>query len=114
MQPEADPPDLGEGEYLAVQCCTTVRADLRIGEAIVAVRALKTRVAGVCAGLRRRKKAANALSRRCSTSCRTCALMSLYSGRTSLMAGSCADCMAKLTETWHVSHAALRSCSPAL
>jgi hypothetical protein len=117
MKPEANTPDLRQAQHPTVHHRTakpTVRANLWIGEAVLALRALQARVARLRTSLQAAEEGGTRRIQAMEHICKTCALISRYSGRTSLMAGSCADCMAKVTQTPHISHAALRSCSPAL
>ena len=87
MESDGDTPNLRDAEDLAVQRGTAVRADLRIGERVIAFPCPGSVGIQGSPALTRRKKAANVLSRRCSTSCKTCALISRYSGRTSFDGG---------------------------
>jgi hypothetical protein len=114
MQPEADPADLRQAQHRPVHHRTAMRADLRLGKAVIAVLTLVPWVAGSRTGLPTAEEGGTRSVETIQDVLQDLRVTSWYSGRTCLMAGSCADCMAKFTETPHRSHAALRSCRPAL
>src|SRR5258706_15931014 len=83
-------PNLAQDEIAVIQLSTV--AILLVGEGVVAVRPWKRGKPGFSPLARRRKNAWDVLSSRASTSCKTCAWIAAYSGKSARRSFSSASC----------------------